>query len=573
MIELIVNGIHLPVKQAPLAFRFKSPILHKQDGSIIYSLQVSITPVSREVFGFTERLASKSFGSSQQLVGELKIQGLSLGSVMINLDGVSGDFYKLSAGVNRGFFNYQIADLNLRETLRPVHYNFPGGTLTLTQLIEAGYSQADILPFVIFPVKNTTAYENREGWPIPDITINALLFQNVYRLISSMEVVPTNPWTPFFKLAYIVDKLVETLGYRLTRNDLWSGLELSRLVVYSNNLQFIFDRYAGPINEFWRLGDFMPNMKVLEFLEAIETAFNAKLLPDSTTMDAKFVFVDEVFDPKGAKDLEVRAENIVEIDFQKKKQDYKFTINSPDDTIYAEFVQQLDNDNFTFKGLVDSEVALPSPSSARWGDIYQSVASGAYYVLSITDSDTLTWEFLTLDYIDFIIGNKEKAEEIRAQLSPVITAATDYYHGQLIDCPNVGVPAFGNIFRGPRADAGLRLMFYRGLMETLPAGYQIPFGSSDNRTLGGVPIPGAELAIRWQGQGGFLDKFWPKRLNWLKKNNLPVTCSKKMTMQELREWDWMQARSIDGRMLLPSIIEGEILPSGVINARLELFPL
>jgi hypothetical protein len=317
----------------------------------------------------------------------------------------------------------------------------------------------------------------------------------------------------------------------------------------------------------------MPNIKVLEFLQAIESAFNAKVLTDSTTMEARFVFVDDAFDPKGAVDLEVKADKIVEIDFQKKKQDYAFKLATPNDAIYGQFVRQLDNDNYTFKGTVDNEAALPAPTGAQWGDVYQSVASGAYYVLSIDDSDTLFWDFLSLDLVDYIIGDKSKAEDVQLELSPVITAATDYYHSQLIDCPNISVPAFGNISRGPREDSGLRLMFYRGIKESLPDGYEYPYATSDNRTLGGVPIPGAELAIRWQGEGGFLDKFWPKRLNWMKKSNLPVTCPKKMTMQELREWDWMQARSIDGRMLLPSIIEGEILPNGIINARLELFPL
>lgn len=574
MISLKVNGISLPVKQQPLQFRFKSPLLHKTDGSVIYNLEVPVNALSKEVFGYAERLESIGFGQPLRLNGELFIKGLLIGEVGIEVTDVSTSTYKCALGLSRGLFNYQIKDLSLQDLLKKHVYELPSTEAeTLSLFWQAGFDMADELPFVMFPVKNEKAFEQQNKWPIPTATITELLFQNPLRLVSDSEVIPIFPQTPFFKLHYVLSEIAKALGYNLILNDFQKELELSRLVVYSNNCQFTLSRYYGRHSTSWNLGDFLPQMKVSDFLQSIETAFNGKLIPRGKSRDASFLFVDEYFDPKQFVKIGIPMNAIEEVNYQAQVDSFKFRMRMPSDAIYSNLVVDLDPKIYTFKGTVDSEVSLPSVASAKWGDVWQSVASGAYYTLSIDDANNVFWQLLSLNYNEHKVGESERIQEFETLISPMITAATDYYHGQVINCPITEKEAFGNIYRGTAVDSGLRLLFYRGTAQSIPDEYPYPLASSDNRTLGGEQIEGANYAIRWQGPGGFLDAFWKFRLNWMSKGLVPVKCRHRLSIAELSEWEWMTGYMIGSRGMVSSLIEGEITPDGVVNATMEFYPL
>jgi len=572
MIELVVQGIHLPVKQQPLSFRFKNPILHKADGSVIYNLDVPITPVSQAAFNYIERLQSKTFGQKEPLTGELKINGYPLGTVSLQIDSATDTVYRVSAGLNRGMFNYQAKDAQLREVLSKVEYVLPTDSSIETVIEDSGIGDNQF-PFITCVVRNTAALEDAAGWaPIQPGSLN-WFYQNEYDTIPYATKFGST-YTPFYRLAYVIEQLAGVLGLKLTFNALRSIEELTRLIVYSNNYRFLGLPFSAYIPDTWRLGDFMPKMTVLEFLDTVETVFNAKFLPNSTTKEAEFIFVDPFFDPEKTINLHIPENALTEVSFLKKKDSYRFSFTDPNDSEYGNKVKDLSNGDYTFKGKVTNQAALPDPDTAKWGDVYQAEDTGFYYELSLNDDEEMYWKFLSIDLQPELIGDADQAEDIKVNASPVISGMASSYDAVYnIECPIVGTPAFGVYYNGPYKDTGgLRLMFYRAF-RSIGSDPGYPFASSDNRFLNGSPIPGAQYAIRWQGAGGLLEKFWPKRLNWMKKNNIPVQCQKVLSLRELSEWDWKSGYLVGSRKCLSSIIEGEITPDGVVKARLELYPL
>lgn len=575
MIELIVNGIHLPVKQAPLAFRFKSPILHKQDGSIIYNLEIPINPVSREIFGFIDRLESKSFGNQTPVIGELKVFGVPLGNVALEVTKITNADYQCVAGVQRGFMNGILSSENLKDYLRSVEFHLPEGNSFRKQLFQAScLSLVDSLPFITFMVQNPDAFSGDENaWPMNPASKEVFVWQNAFNITVSMEPLDNYPISPFYKVNYILEEICKKLGYNLVQNDLAKDPELRRLTVWTNNLQFCTGFYAAYASSVWRLGDFMPNMTVIEFVQAIENTFNCKLLFSSKRQEVRLILLDPIFDTSESIDLELPAASISEIDLQRRTSAYRFGFDGSGDAFYAEYVNDYREGEYNFLGTIPNESALPNRYLQKWGDILQSEATGAYYVISVNADSEPTWDFLSLDIIDVLFGEKDH-EDYKVKAAPLINTAVNYLTtGQIVDVPNVKIQAVGSFYKGPSVNPGLRLIFYRGIGDSFPGGFDYPYGSSDNRTLNGTPIPGANYGIRWAGEGGLHEKFWPMRLNWMRKGVVPIRCTKKLTMNELSDWDWTVTYKVGQRNALSSIIEGEILPSGVINARLELFPL
>lgn len=574
MIELVVDGRHLPVRQKPLSFRFKNPILHKADGSVIYNLELPITPVTREVFGFVDRLESIGFANNTRLFGDLYVKGVPLGTVGLDVVSCSADSYQVSAGLNRGLLNYTVKDVGLRELLKPVEFPLPELAEDRFDLFTASATNSvDDLPFIMFPTRNINAFVD-PGWPMSAPLKAANWIPNAFNLTPTLAIAPYIVYTPYYKVAYIIEQIAEQLGYSMRQNDLKTITELARLVVYSNNYQFMQGDYFPQSAENWRLGDFMPKMTVLEFLNTIETMFNAKLIPDPKRNEMRFILLDQYFDPKTSIELKVDRDAIREIDFQRKRSSFRFAFGIPNDQYFNDLVNEYRDGDYTFRGVVANEASLPAASSAKWGDVYQSAASGAFYSLSVENDTDPVWAFHSLNVLPAIIGSDESRESFEVSGSPTVSALIDYTPpGENIVCPVLQTPAVGSFYNGPPVDPGLRLIFYRGLAESTPNNYLYPFGSSDSRTLGGELIPGANYAIRWEGPEGLLEKFWPKRLNWMKKGVVPVTCTKQLTLLELSEWDWTAAYAIGSRNALSSIIEGEIRPNGTLDARLELLPL
>lgn len=576
MIELVVNGINLPVKQQTLQFRFKNPILHKLDGSVVYRIEIPITQLTRDVFDYIDRLSSRSFARVKTLTGELIIKGVLLGEVSLSVDSTTASHYVVSAGLNRGLFNFFLKEMDMRELLKDDLYNLPTTNLTRLQLFTASSdSLVNSLPFIMFPCKLPKAFEDDNGWQFAEAERNAYIYQNPTNFATDGVVLENYPVTPFFKVNYLLRRVCELLGYSLVRNDLERIEDFKRLVVWSNNLQFVTGWAFANSKAFWRTGDFVPQMPVLDFINAIELICNGKLVPDSTKRQASFILVDEVFDPIKTIDLQVPREEPREIDFLQKKSNFRFKFTNPSDQIYAQYVKDYRTGDFTFKGKIANEAALPSASTANYGDVWQSLATGAYYTLVANDLQLPEWQFLSLDLLDFLVGEDDSREEFECKASSVINLAGNFLTptGEILSMPTIETPAIGNVYRGPYVDSGLRLIFYRGMGLTSPNEYEYPLGSSDIRELAGPAIAGAEHAIKWSGTGGAIEKFYARKLAWLKKGYLPVKLQRKLGMAELASWQWDAGYIIHSRKTLCSLIEGEITPEGIVNARMEFYPL
>lgn len=576
MIQLKVNGIDLPVKQQPLQFRFKNPILHKLDGSVVYRIEIPITPVTREVFDYIDRLSSRSFAHAKTLTGELMVKGVLLGEVSLSVDSTTASHYVVSAGLNRGLFNFFLKEVDMRELLKDDIYTLPTTNNTRLQLFTASSdSLLNSLPFIMFPCKLPRAFDDENGWQFAEAERNAYIYQNPTNFATDGFVLNNYPVTPFFKVNYLLRRICELMGYSLVRNDLERIEDFKRLVVWSNNLQFVTGWAFNNSKPFWRTGDFVPKMPVLDFINAIELICNGKLVPDSTKRQASFILTDEVFDPLQSIDLQVPREVPREIDFLQKKSKFKFTFTAPPDQVYAQYVKEYRTGDFTFKGQIANEAALPSASTANYGDVWQSTATGAFYALVANDSQLPEWQFLSLDLLDYLVGDDENREEFECLASPVINLASNFLTptGEILSMPTIETPAIGNVYRGPYVDSGFRLIFYRGLGLSTPNEHEYPLGTSDIRELAGPMIDGAEHAIKWSGTGGAIDKFYARKLEWLKKGYLPVKVPRKLSMAELATWQWDAGYLIHSRKTLCSLIEGEITPEGIVNARMEFYPL
>lgn len=576
MISLKVNGISIPVKQQPIQFRFKSPLLHKLDGSVVYRIEIPISPVSREVFGYVDRLSSRSFGDTKTIVGELMVKGVLLGEVSLSVDSTSANHYVVSAGINRGLFNFYLKEVDLRELLKADIFNLPTTNTTRLQLFTASSNTLlNSLPFIMFPCKLPKAFDDQNGWQFAEAERNAYVYQNPTNFATDGSVLNNYPVTPFFKVNYLLRRICELLGYSLIRNDLERIGDFSRLVVWSNNLQFVTGWAFNNSKSFWRTGDFVPKMPVLDFIQAIELICNGKLVPDSTKRQASFILTDDAFDPIETIDLQLPKEQPREVDFLQKKSSFRFKFTNPPDEVYGQYVKDYRNGEYTFKGQVNNEASLPAVGAASYGDVYQSISTGAYYALVANDSQLPEWQFLSLDLLDFLIGDNDSREEFECKASPVINLASNFLTptGEILSMPTINTSAIGNVYRGPYVDSGLRLIFFRGLGATSPNQYPYPLGSSDIRELAGPQIVGATHAIKWSGTGGAIQNFYAKKLEWLKKGYLPVKFQRKLTMAELASWRWEVGYSIHSRKSICSLIEGEITPKGIVNAQMEFYPL
>lgn len=576
MIKLFVKGTYLPVKQQPIQFRFKSPLLHKLDGSVVYRMEVPITPVSREVFGYVERLSSLSFGKVKKVTGELSIKGVLIGEVSLSVDSTTANYYVVSAGLNRGLFNFYLKDIDLRELLKDDIYNLPNTNLSRLQLFTASSgSLVDSLPFVMFPCKLPKAFDDENGWRFAEPERASYIYQNPTNFATDGFILENYPVTPFFKVNYLLRRICELLGYSLVRNDLDNVSDFRRLVVWSNNLQFVTGWAFANSKDFWRTGDFVPKMPVLDFIQSIELICNGKLIPNSKTRQVSFVLTDSAFDPIETQQLSVPYRAPQELDFLQRKSSFSFKFVNPPDAIYSQYVKDWRANDFTFKGTVPMEIYLPLESQSDYGDVWQSAATGAYYVLATTDTQTAEWQFLSLDLLDYLVGDEEKREEFECKASPVINFGGNFLTptGEFISMPTIETPAIGNVYKGPYVDPGLRLIFYRGQGITSPNEYSYPLGSSDVRQLTGPPIPGAQHAIKWSGAGGAMEKFYAKKLAWLNRGYLPVKFNRKLSIAELANWQWEIGYTIQSRNTLSSMIEGEITPEGIVNAQMEFYPL
>lgn len=572
MIELVINGQHLPVRQKPLSFRFKNPLVHKADGSIVYNLEVAKTPVSREVFEYIDRLDALNFGQPKKIMGELYVQGILLGHVLLKVDS-SGEYYRITAGLNRGLFNFNIHNLRLRDVLQEVEVTLPSSDSDRIAWIMSSLNGQ--LPFYCFPVYNAEMFAKTEDWPgiIPYRDLYNWKAQNFYYLETEVFGAAAGEGiSPFFKLYFIINELVKKLGFNLKKNSLAEIEELRKLTVYNNNAQFITDTHIANIDA-WKLGDFVPDMSVIEFFDTIELIFNAKLIPDSRKMEARFEFADRHFDPVDIIDLHVSPEAILEIDYSKRKSAYKFSFEKPNCSYYTANVNDYQDKKYSYIGEFPTIGDFPTAASQKWGSICKDASTQSYYLLSVNDSLIPIWRFFSYNFQPEYIGESDSIELLEAKASPVITGQLLYSPSEDAVVPIVGTNGVGSSQLGPYVDpGGLRLIFYRGMYESSPNGYPYPLGCSTTE-YNGIGEPPAMYSIRWQGEDGLLNRFWKNRLRWMKKSNLPVQVKKSLSIADLSNWEWTSGYLVGGRKCLSSFVEGEILPNGAVNATIELFPL
>lgn len=570
MISISVDGRYLDVPSQTIAVDRFSPIswLSKQ-GSKSYQIKLPTTRNNREILGFAEKIKArqKNFGIRNAVVNYMGIQ-IFYGKLRIL--NVTQNSYVVFLGLEKGALIKE-NDTLIRDL------NWP-------KIQLSGNFQADFIAkgtdlnypvFACFPVANSNIVASQQVGR----------YQNNFLIDSNEQFAPSNLHgtfnaTPFFKIAWLLELIIEELGYEIGYNWFARHPELKNLTIYNN-------RVLSPIPSQIDPKMHLPEMKVSEFLSSIENFWNVSITPDLANKTASITSNAEAVK---------RPSLIITAPISPE---YEMEFLEINDTDSGLLLKPKFSDGFQKEGKWNSTLEIPIPQSQNSAHVpgqmrykwplppflyeayfYGSQAEPTFEIKRKPRfSQTTFWENWLDDNGDFITTLGEftfggGAESFESNACWPMMGYDKFINRWVEDNHSNGgyydLFKFGTMQRVPRVemvlnttggqndfyDYGLIFMIYRGLMTHYDgtgfakASHKVPTGTTDLWDHYQVLVPGLEISCKFNNDvqlnnSGVVAKFWSPTLPAVEEGQVTVKRRALLSAAEFVKLDLARTYIID----------------------------
>ncbi len=560
----------LPATVIPLSFL--SPIFNPR-GSHSQGFDIANTPNNRKAFGWPNKIESVSLKLSLRitvkLFGEvimrplLTVKGFD-GSIRGWMAEDEGEFYVKANGKNiRDDFEYEVG------TYSAVDYKSYLDASTIKRYPASN--------FAVFPVLNQDFYKDTPYYAVSGSeTYLHNAYQNYYKGIVPFGFDPANSLmiTPFPYLCYVLDSLMNQLGYWIEKNAFFDDEELRSLVLFSITATWRFNPHLPNQIHVHSLKDGVPDMDILEFIDNLETGFNVTTFFDNLKSKVRILSNDEIIRSIEYIDITHKVSTNLAFDVAAAKDGFllKFISDDNDDT-WKDLWNNIHDDDITIADAIADYATLLTKNDAV--NVVRLVENeNWYYRRQINETTFLPeWSYYSRNIQWYKEGEGEY--EVETAFTPLISIPD---HGDIHESSRVWstpkVRMQGNdpsFYQGMKGrEVGLRLMFYRGLVQD-GNGNNYPLGSEDCVDANGDAIPGASKSLRYDGDAGLYVNCWKSFLEWKTNINKLAKVNVDFTATDLANRDFSKKYRIDGKNYLLNKIDVDLLDKGLGVSKLESY--
>ncbi|MDA3912297.1 MAG: hypothetical protein PF448_13165 [Bacteroidales bacterium] len=522
--------------------------IFSSDGSYSFPFNLPATYENRKALGFPARLSLKQKSKSFDCI--LQISSRTFEASLFVID-ANDDEIRVSVLLNDILYNRDgktlITDLNYDEI--PLSLNDVDAETYLNDSLTSGY------PDYKFVLPEFVSTENGFG-----AANQYVFFDNNAQGVDAVPGIkyPESSLMPQIYLKYVIDQFLADFDYKLTADDFFQITEINKLLVLGvGGVRYSADPNYRKII----IKDHLPYVSFLELVERLKHTFSATFFKNHFTKEVKLKLLKNILTASPQVDLTKRAK-ITDIMSDKMLDGFVLSHEfSETDDIWKEKVHDMRDEvvTATYTSLsnvnddahVSGEFFLVEPFVGHPRSAYYRFnSSGNYELFSYKFQSYLNGD---------INGNLEKFEK---QITGPLTLPWDFdynYHRYFIS-PLFVVP------QEKRKDQTLRLLFYRGMQPGgmtpidphYPDGIDIPLASMDVWSYLDVKVPGANLALRNDGQYGLVENFWKNWINWSLTTRLPVKAISTMAFPEIMELDFSLPVRIDTENYLINSMDFEV---------------
>ena len=498
------DNINIPLK-------LKNPMFHDV-GSFSLNFNIPLTDRNKKTFNFLNRISNNLNGSIEEDCDISFNIPLFKGYIKCNKSSKAGfksSFYSDLGAFFSGAQKKNLPDLELGGDV--IFADTPTKYAHYKATTNGEYPDYNM---VMFPVRN-------DGFT-GDAPVTAEMWQNRWfwekqgGVDTSYFAKGNYSITPFPYFAFVIKQAFLENGYSILKNIFASDPDLVKLVVFNVNDTDWYERPSHSYN----LSKHVPDISIASMIQNIKKRFNIGCFINSNSREVVILKHEDIINDSDYIDITNKASSEFETEtFDNNGFILKF--NQGDDEFWDENVKDiLHSDRVQDPVATIGDLAGLSPDV---GDIVLVEDEDNYYNYS-PSGWILSSKGVQNNYIE---GNEEltiesdlgylanNLEEGDAGTSSGLTY-TDFptvtYYDWLIPYTS----QLGNSWY-PRFEAieyPLRLLFYRGLVDSENPSYDYPLGSHDVYDYNGNKISDANLALRWDGQYGIYENFWKNYLYW-----------------------------------------------------------
>lgn len=599
MIALAINGINLdltPDVELPLNVRFNlfTDGQPANGSRLEYTINVPATEKNRAALSHPERLhnANKpTNGYNGYLYFNTNLQA----PCYIKVVSANSKSYEIMILLGSGSFYSQFKDKPLRSfdfgkfNLWDVEGTYEDITIGPGGILEGGYTpptspyypySPDVSPFALFAVKVPYFNTGYDESIIP--SVSAKMWQNFFdpQYFSPPTPLPAPPMaiTPFYYVAWIIEKIFENTGYKIAYSVFRTNSELEKLCLY--NLCDVRPNTDTNTQERWSyVNQHLPKCTVGQLFKELEVNFAIKFQFDVVNNNVSIIQLNERLN---AIPIDIRSFDGQELSYS----DYDSVLN-PAYFNFKRSVNKEDKANVLFD-YIDSERSTKQkitgvvstysnlPTNAAIGNIYFVTDINRYYIRRLANTPAgiaNVWE-LFYSYFSELNENENAtniiSEAITLPMASEYLFYRDFSVQQKIYAPVCYLQGFeSDNFNPDTTEMPICFMFWRGRLTTPPIyDYSYDFGSSDVfQDDQGSRYPNAKYSLVWQqpayDDNGFIEdtgliaNFYSEYLSWRRKS-IKVTFTAIITPEQLislqKALIWRTAQTL----VLPEEIQATI---------------
>jgi hypothetical protein len=376
--------------------------------------------------------------------------------------------------------------------------------------------------------------------------------------------------------------------FDISDNIFWSDSELNKLILFNTfinakfyKLQWFVDLFHSLVfNNNLKIANTLPNVSVSDYLSALFSMFNAKLInnPDGSL---SIISADSLINSPDIISLPTGSLGAIEmVDVENSVSGYSFSMKQISDGFQNDFIKNLDG--YNIKGYVAQWINLPS-SGNEYGDAYLVISTNRWYVWVYDSSvDDVNWVVLTENF-PYDFNRSQYWEGLQPFDDPDFSVKTNagtilneglilddlFSPGRFIKVPKVDKKALvGSMYEtySNKWDE-IAFLFYRGEQESSDPGNTFPFASYDNILNGSVL---GNYSLAWDGEYGLYEKFHRSHFEML-KNSIPFKMSLNLSEQQLLRLDITKKYLADNMVLFFKKINFTLSGSSIKNINAEAY--
>lgn len=540
MLSILVNDQSLDLSEDfSVSLNLKSPIFSSV-GDYSFPFRVPSTDRNRSILGWKNRITSTR-DIYETFSGSLRWNGTTLFSGQVKVRSAGEKSFEGTLYMNKGNFNYEIKN-QLLHRLDLGMMTFPDDQSAINYFnwsLGRFYPETD---FALPEIPNTDFFDPPAT--NPELYNYNHIFPDGWLHKTTSDGKDRTILVPFLYLRYLLQRLAGLYGYRLEDHFFTSRDELSRQVIYhSVNLS---QQFAGlQLIYYCR---FVPQIKVSEFLSALEKWFNCSIHADHNRRVIRIVGNTDVLLNSPVNDFSTGILSISQ-DIPEPVSGYHFVVGEDSgDKVYQGQLETEKGITELMKGAVRTFVDIP-PYPFTWlGDIYYTVDTGLWWQLSVNPITFLVeWVQLPSGPLltdQFFYRYSDDPAKVETRFSTLL-------HKFLgVSCGN---PGSGHQKVTPR-------LFWVG--TTGGFGTPVRF-----RGLSSM----ASFSLQYPGTNGLFSTFWKEWVSWAMDKRKSVIIEKQIDFAGLKALDFTQKYRVHGTNYLISEVAVTLTRTTIKPARLKCF--